>query len=105
VGFTDSADFSFLGDMTQLTHLYITSLIGGTVNQADCTNNGQNPILTDISWITKLPSLHTVNFFGCTKLVDISPLAKLPALKQLDIRFTGVNNTSSLTNPGLTITK
>jgi hypothetical protein len=105
VGFTDSADFSFLGAMTQLTHLYITSLIGGTVNQADCTNNDQNPILTDISWITKLTSLQTVNFFGCTKLIDISPLAKLPALKQLDIRFTGVNNTSSLTNPGLTITK
>jgi hypothetical protein len=105
VGFTDSADFSFLGAMPQLTHLYITSMIGGTNNTTDCTNTGQNPILTDISWITALTKLQTVNFFGCTKLIDISPLATLPSLKQLDIRFTGVNNTSSLTNPGLAITK
>jgi len=105
VGFTDSADYSFLGAMPQLTHLYITSMIGGTNNTTDCTNTGQNPILTDISWITKLTKLQTVNFFGCTRLVDISPLATLPSLKQLDIRFTGVNNTSGLTNPGLAITK
>ena len=105
VGFTDSADYSFLGAMPQLTHLCITSLIGGTNHTTDCTNTGQNPILTDISWITKLTHLQTVNFFGCTKLVDISPLATLPSLKQLDIRVTGVNNTSGLTTPGLAITK
>jgi hypothetical protein len=105
VGFIDSADYSFLGEMPQLTHLYITSIVrtGGapTTEQA----GGHNPILSNISWITKLPNLHTVNFFGCSRLVDITPLKELKHLKQLDLRFTGIKNTECITSPGITILK
>ena len=61
--------------------------------------------LTDISWIESLTHLSTVVFHGCSALVDITPMQKLPNLKSLDIRLTGVKNTVSLTNPGLTIIK
>ena len=104
-GFADSPDFSFLGEMKQLQYLYITSMAGGTPNTPDCANNGRNPLLKDISWITKLTNLHHVSFFGCTQLVDITPLKELKTLKILDIRYTGVKNTECLVNPGLTITK
>lgn len=104
-GFADSADFSFLGEMKQLQYLYITSMAGGAPNTPDCANNGRNPLLKDISWITKLTNLHHVSFFGCTQLVDITPLKELKTLKILDIRYTGVKNTECLVNPGLTITK
>ena len=104
-GFIDSVDFSFIGEMKQLQYLYITSMAGGTNGTIDCTNSGRNPPLTNISWITNLKHLHHVSFFGCTQLVDITPLKELVNLKQLDIRFTGVKNTECLVNPGLTITK
>ena len=104
-GFIDSGDYSFIGEMKQLQYLYITSLAGGTNGTSDCTNSGRNPPLTNISWITNLKHLHHVSFFGCTQLVDITPLKELVNLKQLDIRFTGVKNTECLVNPGLTITK
>jgi hypothetical protein len=104
-GFNDSPDFSFIGEMKQLQYLYITCLANGTNGTADCTNGGRNPPLKDISWITNLKSLHHVSFFGCTSLVDITPLKELKNLKQLDIRFTGVKNTECLVDPGLTITK
>jgi hypothetical protein len=104
-GFIDSVDFSFIGEMKQLQYLYITCLANGTNGTIDCTNAGRNPPLKDISWITNLKSLHHVSFFGCTQLVDITPLKELKNLKQLDIRFTGVKNTECLVDPGLTITK
>jgi hypothetical protein len=104
-GFINSGDYSFLGEMKQLQYLYITSKAGGTNGTNDCTNSGHNPTLTNISWITNLKSLHHVSFFGCTSLVDITPLKELKNLKQLDIRFTGVKNTECLVDPGLTITK
>ena len=104
-GFTDYGDISFIGEMKQLQYLYITSQAGGANGTADCTNSGRNPPLTNISWITNLKHLHHVSFFGCTQLVDITPLKELVNLKQLDIRFTGVKNTECLVNPGLTITK
>jgi hypothetical protein len=105
VGFTDSADYSFLGEMPQLTHLYITSIIRPIVAGQTEQAGGNNPILRDISWITKLPNLQTVNFFGCSSLVDITPLKELKRLKQLDLRFTGEQNTECITNPGITIIK
>jgi hypothetical protein len=104
-GFINSGDYSFLGEMKQLQYLYITSKAGGTNGTNDCTNSGHNPTLTNISWITNLTNLHHVSFFGCTQLVDITPLKELKNLKILDIRFTGVKNTECLVNPGLTITK
>jgi hypothetical protein len=106
VGFADRfTDFSFLGDMSQLRNLYITSAIRGTTGQPDLAVPGTNPHLTNISWITKLPNLHAVNFFGCSHLVDITPLKELKQLKLLDLRFTGVKNTECITSPGITITK
>jgi hypothetical protein len=105
VGFMNpSDDFSFLGEMPQLTHLYITSIIRGVAPNPDQAA-GNHPRLSNISWITKLPNLHTVNFFGCSSLVDITPLKELKHLKLLDLRFTGVKNTECITSPGITITK
>jgi len=106
VGFMNpSDDFSFLGEMPQLTHLYITSIIRpGAAGQPEHAA-GNHPRLSNISWITKLPNLQTVNFFGCSSLVDITPLKELKRLKQLDLRFTGVKNTECITSPGITITK
>ena len=104
-GFNDSPDFSFISEMKQLSYLYITCQISGTANTQDSHNSGRNPSLKDISWITNLKNLHQVSFFGCTQLVDITPLKELKHLKHLDIRFTGVKNTECLVNPGLTITK
>jgi hypothetical protein len=105
VGFTDSADYSFLGEMPQLTHLYITSIVRRTATPSTEQGGGNNPILSNISWITKLPNLHSVNFFGCSRLVDITPLKELKNLKQLDLRFTGVKNTECITCPEITIVK
>jgi len=104
-GFCDSPDFSFIGEMKQLQYLYITSHANAGATHQECTNGGRNPSLTNISWITNLTNLHHVSFFGCTQLVDITPLKELKNLKILDIRFTGVKNTECVVNPGLTITK
>ena len=105
VGFTDSADFSFLGEMSQLTQLYITSTIRPVAAGQPEQAAGNHPRLSNISWITKLTHLQTVNFFGCSSLVDITPLKELKKLQQLDLRFTGVKNTECITSPGITITK
>ena len=84
-------DYSPIKSMTKLTSLSIV----GTPNQCQ---------LTDISWIESLQNLTAVCFFGCNKLTDISPLAKLKNLKMVDLRQTGVSNTALL-GSAVTVTR
>ena len=68
-------------------------------------SDGSRPVINSVSWISELKNLQTVSFLGCSSLVDIRPIADLPRLSTLDIRETGVKNTSFLTSSSLTITK
>lgn len=74
-------DFSPIGEMSSLTTLHISFA---------------NPCkeVIDISWIKKLTKLEMVLFFNCKGLTDISPLLGLKKLKSIDIRGSGVQNTS-----------
>jgi len=75
-------DYSPIGEMTQLKNLSIVY------------NNNNTATVNTVEWATKLVNLETVCLYGCLGLTDIGPLAKLPKLKSLDIRTTGVKNTS-----------
>jgi hypothetical protein len=75
-------DYSPIGEMTQLKNLSIVY------------NNNNTATVNTLEWATKLVNLETVCLYGCLGLTDIGPLAKLPKLKSLDIRTTGVKNTS-----------
>jgi len=105
-GLNEVRDYSPLGEMTQLTHLTIVSSRHfHWNNSATYPNQGNNPILTDIKWITKLKNLHSLTLLGCNSLSDITPLKELTNLRELDIRETAVRNSDFLTNPHLKITK
>lgn len=79
----EATDFSAISDMVSLTSL---SIVYSSAN-----NN-----ISDIKWITKLTNLHTLTLFNCTNLSDISSLSQLKNLKTLDIRGSGIKNTSML---------
>jgi hypothetical protein len=100
-------DYSVLGEMTGLTHLTIVSSRNFSNNQYGTGGNnaGNNPILTNISWVKNLKHLQSLTLLGCSSLSDITPLKDLPNLRELDIRETGVRNTDFLVNPNLKITK
>jgi hypothetical protein len=106
-GMNEVRDYSSIGEMTQLTHLTIISSrqFQWVNNTATYINQGNNPILLDISWIKNLKSLQSLVLLGCSSLSDITPLKDLPSLRELDIRETGVRNTDFLINPNLKITK
>jgi len=81
---TKIVSYSPIGSMTALTSLSIV------------TNTAEKCQLSDISWIASLTNLTEVCFYGCSNLKDISPLTKLKNLVKVDIRLTGVTNTSML---------
>jgi hypothetical protein len=116
-GVYELSDFSILGQMPNLRNL---SIVGGRKYQqgqpvpyASDLETYVNPaggqrtaiMLRDISWIRELKKLTSVSFLGCTALSDITPLCDLPALRELDIRETAVQNTAFLTNAALKITR
>ena len=74
-------DFSPIGHMTSLKNLHIAFTSASTV-------------LVDISWIKKLTNIESVIFYNCKGLTNISPLLELKKLKSVDIRGSGVQNTS-----------
>jgi hypothetical protein len=74
-------DFSPIGEMSSLTTLHISF-------------SNPSTDLVDISWIKKLTKLEMVLLFNCKGLTDISPLLGLKKLKSIDIRGSGVQNTS-----------
>jgi len=98
-------DFSCLSALTKLQTLSIT--MTATIHGAVRTDGGCNPVLTDISWIAELKELHTVNFFGCSQLVDITPLKELPQLTHLTLTQTAVTNTDwlAVSKPRCTIVR
>ena len=76
-------DYSAIGKMTSLKNLSIVF-------------NTASSIPMDINWITTLVNLETAAFFGCKGLTDIAPLTKLKNIKTIDIRGSGVQNTSMI---------
>jgi hypothetical protein len=117
-GANERIDYSVIGSLVKLRQLTICGSRFASITHEKKTISTErrldpsmgmqlpysNPSnLTDISWITSLKSLTHVSFVGCTNLVNIAPLAELPNLQHLDIRETGVKNTSFLSNPRLTI--
>ena len=75
-------DYSPIGEMTALKNLSITY------------NNNNTATVYTIAWASKLINLETLCLYGCLALTDIGELAKLPKLKSIDIRVTGVKNTT-----------
>jgi hypothetical protein len=108
VGCNELIDYNSIGQMKQLTSLVITSSRKSTWTggnpQTNITSDGTSPKLTDVSWIQGLKELTHISFLGCSSLVDITPLGKLGQLKTLDIRETGIKNTSFLNSSSLTVT-
>ena len=74
-------DFSPIGEMSSLTTLHISF------------SNPSN-VLVDISWIKKLTNIESVVFYNSKGLTNISPLLELKKLRSIDIRGSGVQNTS-----------
>lgn len=99
-------DFSALGSMTSLQSLTITCDTN-YLGIAPGGNNGAKPQLRDISWISKLVNLRTLNFHGCEHLADLTPLKPLRNLTSLRISHTAVTNTDwlSVSKPKCVITK
>jgi hypothetical protein len=81
----DATDFSPIAEMTSLKNLHIVY-------------STQTSTLTTIDWITKLQNLESVMFFNCKGLTIISPLTQLKKLKTIDIRGSGIQNTSMLSS-------
>lgn len=114
-GIPSIRDYSILSTFTNLQTLTICSTRAYIVThshgqpQYSIVNGGNdagnNPSLSDISWITSLKNLNRISFIGCKSLVNITPLKELPKLTYLNIKDTGVKNTDFLTNAGLTIIK
>lgn len=110
-GCMEVADYSVLGEMPWITHLTIVSSRQwaqhntSNGNQWSWVNAGNNPTITNISWIKNIKNLQSLTLLGCSSLSDITPLKDLPNLRELDIRETGVRNTDFLINPNLKITK
>lgn len=106
-GTSEIRDYSVLGEMPWLTHLTIVNSrsLQFTPQGPTYPSQGNNPVLIDIKWITKLKNLHSLTLLGCSSLSDITPLKDLPNLRELDIRETAVRNTDFLINPHLKITK
>jgi hypothetical protein len=75
-------DYSPIGEMTALKNLSIIY------------NNNNTATVNTVAWASKLVNLETLCLYGCLALTDIGDLAKLPKLKSIDIRVTGVKNTS-----------
>ena len=74
-------DFSPIGYMTSLKALHISF-----------SNPCSDPI--DIPWVNNLSNLDSAVFFNCKGLTNITPLVGLKKLKCIDIRGSGVQNTS-----------
>ena len=92
-----------LSDLINLTHL---SIIGNHHYDSDNTwphalvpaIKGNNPQLSDISWITSLTNLEVVSFRGCNKLSDVCALKGLTNLWDIDLRDTAVKDVEFLKN-------
>jgi hypothetical protein len=93
-----------LGDLKSLTHLNIIAVMCKSSPQWECVPQRNDPILSDISWITNLKQLQSISFRGCRQLVNVGPIKDLPALRELDLRDTGVKNTGFLASASLKIT-
>ena len=74
-------DFSPIGHMTSLKNLHIAF-------------TSASNLLVDISWIKKLTNIESVVFYNCKGLTNITPLLELKKLRSIDIRGSGVQNTS-----------
>ena len=99
-------DFSDIGSMRNLQSLTITCDTDGS-GQNPGGYNVLRPQLRDISWISNLTQLRTLNFHGCQQLADLTPLKELPHLVSLRISSTAVTNTDwlSVSKPKCVITK
>jgi hypothetical protein len=81
----EATDFSPISEMTSLTSI---SIVYSSANRN----------LTNIKWITKLTNLQSITVHNCIGILDIIPLTELKNLKTLDIRGSGVANTSMLSS-------
>ena len=100
-----------LGELKSLTHLNIIAVMCNRMThtppqpqQWEFVPQRNDPILTDISWITNMKHLQIISFRGCRHLVNVGPIKDLPALRELDLRDTGVKNTGFLASASLKIT-
>jgi hypothetical protein len=99
-----------LGELKSLTHLNIIAVMCNRLTQMpqgqqwECVPQRNDPVLTDITWITNLKQLHSISFRGCRQLVNVGPIKDLPVLREIDLRDTGVKNTSFLASSSLKIT-
>jgi hypothetical protein len=88
---TNLKDFSPIGEMTSLKHLQIVL-------------SSPSSELTDLEWIKKLSNLETAVLFNCRGVTNITPFTQLKNLSSLDIRGSGIQNTSALRS-NITITR
>jgi hypothetical protein len=79
----EATDFSPISEMISLTSI---SIVYSSANRN----------LTNIKWISKLTNLQNLTLFNCAGLSDVTPLTELKNLKTLDIRGSGIQNTSML---------
>jgi hypothetical protein len=88
---TNLKDFSPIGEMTSLKHLQIVL-------------SNPSSDLTDLEWIKNLSNLETAVLFNCRGVTNITPFTQLKKLTSLDIRGSGIQNTSALRS-NITITR
>jgi len=79
----EATDFSPISEMSALHTLSIVY-------------SSANKNLSSIKWISKLTNLQNLTLFNCAGLDDATPLTQLKNLKMLDIRGSGIQNTSML---------
>jgi Leucine-rich repeat (LRR) protein len=82
---SDAKDFSPISEMPEILTL---SIVYSSANRN----------LSDIKWITKLTKLQILTLYNCSRIDDLTPLTQLKNLKTLDIRGSGVQNTSMLSS-------
>jgi len=81
----EATDFSPISEMSALHTLSIVY-------------SSANKNLTSIKWISSLTNLQNLTLFNCAGISDVTPLTQLKNLKTLDIRGSGIQNTSMLSS-------
>lgn len=82
-----SHDYSFIKELVNLTELSICGHVNWTGGSPYPFSPGSYFKINDISWIKSLKKLKTLRLIGCEGLTDPSAIARLPALRTLDVRL------------------
>jgi internalin A len=85
-----------LGDMPHLRTLCLGDWKLTEMGDLEWDEERRPPVFTDLSPLARLKQLQTLNLSGCEDVTDVTPLAGILGLQDLDLSCTGVTDLSPL---------